>query len=100
VAVVSTQCYAQGGASRVAIDEAVALAHSGADVTFVGAIGPVSAELSNAPLKVVCLDQTELAAAAGQLGVMLQGLWNVAAFKAVGALLEKLEPERTIVHLH
>ena len=34
-------CHVQGGASRVAIDEAVALHAAGMEVTFLGAVGPV-----------------------------------------------------------
>lgn len=100
VVVLNNHCHVQGGASRVAIDEAIGLANSGADVTFVGAVGPICAELASAPLKVVCLGQMELAAAAGRPGVILQGLWNVRAARALAALLATLEPRRTIIHLH
>ena len=53
-------CHVQGGASKVAVDEAVALAQAGARVTFVGAVGPVCDALMAAPLDVACLDQPEL----------------------------------------
>ena len=39
VLVLNDFCHVQGGASKVAVDEAVALAQAGARVTFVGAVG-------------------------------------------------------------
>jgi glycosyltransferase involved in cell wall biosynthesis len=100
VVVLNSHCYPQGGASRVAIDEAVGLANAGARVTFVGAIGPVCAELQNARLSVVCLEQTEYVTAGANLRVMLQGLWNTRAFRATRSLLGTLDARRTVVHLH
>ena len=100
VLVVNNFCHAQGGASRVAIDEAVALAHSGVRVIFFGAVGPVCPELQQAPLEVVCLQQRELAAAGGRAHVLVQGLWNAKAHRALATVLDRLDPESTIVHLH
>jgi glycosyltransferase involved in cell wall biosynthesis len=100
VVVLNNFCHAQGGASRVAIDEAVALAGCGVRVIFVGAVGPVCPELARAPLEVVCLDQGELAAAATRPGVLLQGLWNATAYRAVETVLRDLDPAASIVHLH
>jgi glycosyltransferase involved in cell wall biosynthesis len=98
--ILDNHCYPDGGASRVAIDEAVALSHRGVDVTFVGAMGPVCAELAQAPLKVVCLDQADLKQIGHNPGVALQGLWNRTAYRAAASLLSKLDPAHTIVHLH
>jgi len=100
VVILNNHCRPQGGASRVAIDEAVGLANCGVQVTFVGAVGPVCPELASAPLKVICLGQTELADFRGQPGVILQGLWNAAAYRTVKTLLEQLDPRNTIIHLH
>ena len=61
VIVLNDFCQVQGGASRVAVDEAVALDARGFDVTFLGAVGPVCLELRAANVKTVCLDQPELA---------------------------------------
>jgi glycosyltransferase involved in cell wall biosynthesis len=100
VVVMNNSCTAQGGASRVAIDEALGLALAGHRVTFVGAAGPISAELLNAPLKVICLGQQELARSGGNPAVMLQGLWNRAAYGAVSSVLATHDASRTVVHLH
>lgn len=100
VVVLNNSCTAQGGASRVAIDEAVALSKRGAHVSFLGASGPICTELTNADLRVICLGQPELANAGLRPSVMFQGLWNSDAYHATASLLDSLDARRTIVHLH
>jgi peptidoglycan/LPS O-acetylase OafA/YrhL/glycosyltransferase involved in cell wall biosynthesis len=100
VVILNDFCYVQGGASKVAIDEAISLANAGANVTFIGAVGPACAELSEAPLTVECLNQHELLNVARHPAVALQGIWNLKAARATRTILEKLPRDRTIVHLH
>jgi peptidoglycan/LPS O-acetylase OafA/YrhL/glycosyltransferase involved in cell wall biosynthesis len=100
VVVLNDFCHVQGGASKVAIDEAISLANAGARVIFVGAVGPVCAELEQAPLTVHCLNQHELLNVARHPGVVLQGIWNLKAARATRGLLQGLPRERTVVHLH
>jgi glycosyltransferase involved in cell wall biosynthesis len=100
VIVLNSFCHVQGGASRVAIDEAVGLARRGVAVTFVGAVGPVSEELSTAPLRVVCLGQPEMADGLSNPKVAMQGLWNRAAYEATKAVLAECDRQDTVVHLH
>lgn len=100
VVVLNDFCHVQGGASKVAIDEAIGLAKSGARVIFVGAVGPICDELREAPLTVECLDQAQLLDAGKKPSVVLQGLWNAKAANRVRRILSGLSPERTVVHLH
>ncbi|MBC7799190.1 MAG: glycosyltransferase [Gemmatimonadaceae bacterium] len=100
VLVLNDFCHVQGGASKVAIDEAVALAQSGARVIFVGAVGPVCDALAAAPLETVCLNQPELLSAGKHPMALLQSMWNQPARRRITALLHGLDPARTIVHLH
>jgi glycosyltransferase involved in cell wall biosynthesis len=100
VVVLNDYCHVQGGASRVAVDEAVGLAGAGANVTFVGAVGPVCAELKNAPLKVINLDQRQLSGLHVKPAVMLQAIWNKAVFASMGTVLESLDRRKTVVHVH
>jgi glycosyltransferase involved in cell wall biosynthesis len=100
VVVLNDYCYVQGGASRVAIDEAVGLAAAGVNVTFVGAVGPVCEELKRASLRVVNLDQVELSSFLKHPEVAFQSLWNRAAYKSTRAVLKSLDRRSTIVHLH
>lgn len=100
VVVLNDFCHIQGGASKVAIDEAIGLARSGIDVVFLGAVGPVCDELREAPLRVECLNQPQLLDIGRNPGVMLQGLWNMKAAGKVREILRDLMPSRTVVHLH
>ena len=100
IVVLNDFCHVQGGASGVAVNEAVALGEAGLDVTFIGAVGPICEELRAAPVKVVCLDQPELAHVLQHPHVALQALWNRAAHRASRSLLAALDPRQTIVHLH
>jgi glycosyltransferase involved in cell wall biosynthesis len=100
VLVLNDFCYVQGGASRVAIDEAVGLAAAGANVTFVGAVGPVCEELSAAPLRVVNLNEAELSSVLRHPEVAVRSLWNRAADRIMRAELRTRSRANTIVHLH
>jgi hypothetical protein len=97
--VLNDYCFVDGGASRLAIGEAVLLAESGVRVVFLGAIGPVCPTLRDAPLEVICLDQLELMDVARNPSVALQGLWNLAAYRRTKNLLREMDPSQTIVHL-
>ncbi|HEY1931251.1 MAG TPA: glycosyltransferase [Acetobacteraceae bacterium] len=100
VVVLNDFCHVQGGASRVAVDEAVALHQRGLDVTFMGAVGPVCTELRDAGLRVICLDQPELADMARHPRVLPQTLWNHRAYRAMQQTLGALDPRCSVVHLH
>ncbi len=100
VVVLNDFCHVQGGASKVAIDEAISLADSGVTVIFVGAVGPICPELSEARLTIECLEQHQLLDVARHPAVALQGLWNAKAGRRVTDILRSLPRDRTIVHLH
>jgi glycosyltransferase involved in cell wall biosynthesis len=100
VIILNDYCHINGGASKVAIDEACGLAAAGLRVIFIGACGPVCPELQNANLEVICLGQTELIKAGKNPLVMLQGLWNFKAASTMEKALKKLDRKNTIVHLH
>jgi glycosyltransferase involved in cell wall biosynthesis len=100
VVILNDFCHVQGGASRVAVDEAVALHASGFDVTFLGAVGPICQELRNAGVKTICLQQPELAEAKHHPRAAFGALWNGRAYRATRALLTTMDRRRTIVHLH
>jgi peptidoglycan/LPS O-acetylase OafA/YrhL/glycosyltransferase involved in cell wall biosynthesis len=100
VVVLNDFCYVQGGASKVAIDEAVSLAKTGVNVIFIGAVGPPCPELRAAPLTIECLDQRELLDVGRHPSVVLQGLWNAKAARHARRILETLPRASTVVHLH
>lgn len=100
IVVLNDYCHINGGASRVAIDEAVSLASAGERVIFFGASGPICKELQDANIDVICLEQPELIEAGKNPSVLLQGLWNREAYREMESLLLKLTPDSTIIHLH
>ena len=100
VVVLNDFCHVQGGASKVAIDEALGLAQAGLDVIFLGAVGPVCEALRNARLRTICLDQPELLDVMRHPLVALQGMWNRAAWAEATRIFAGLDPRRSIVHLH
>jgi glycosyltransferase involved in cell wall biosynthesis len=100
IIVLNDYCHVQGGASRVAIDEAVALAASGCRVIFLGANDPICDELRTASVEVHCLHQPELLDLGKNPRVIWQGLWNRAAAKKLREILQPLDPSRTLIHLH
>jgi glycosyltransferase involved in cell wall biosynthesis len=100
VLVLNDFCHVQGGASKVAIDEAIALAEAGVQITFLGAVGPICEALRDAPLRVVCLEQPQLLDVARRPAAALQGILNRAANAAMRELLAPLDPKSTIIHLH
>ncbi len=100
VILLNSFCHVQGGASRVAIDEAIGLARTGLRVIFVGAAGPIAQELLNSNIEVVCLGQAALSNEPSNLSLALRGLWNQSASNAMANILHGLDPTCTIVHLH
>lgn len=100
IIVLNDFCHAQGGASRVAIDEAIALRATGARVGFLGAVGPICRELRAGDVSVLCLDQPELADAVRHPRAAARPLWNQPAYRAMQSMLGPLDRRRTIVHLH
>jgi glycosyltransferase involved in cell wall biosynthesis len=93
-------CYVQGGASKVAIDEAVALQGAGVDVTFLAAVGAPCEALTDAGVRVLSLGQPELLEVWRHPGAALRSAWNSPAFAAMRSLLARHDPSRTVVHLH
>ncbi|MEZ5692238.1 MAG: glycosyltransferase [Rickettsiales bacterium] len=104
VVILNDYCHINGGASKVAIDEATGLARAGVNVIFIGACAPICPELANPKIseniKIICLNQTELIKAGKNPFIMLQALWNVKAAKATRNLLKNMNKSDTIVHLH
>ena len=100
VIIVNSYGSVNGGATRVAIDEAVGLAESGIPVTFFSAVGPISEELRSAPLRVLCLNQRDLFKGSRSPTVAFQGLWNHSAYEAMGHLLDASDQRTTVVHIH
>jgi glycosyltransferase involved in cell wall biosynthesis len=100
VLVLNDFCHVQGGASRVAVDEAVGLKDLGLDVTFLGATGPVCQELLDSGVRTICLEQPDIGHVGAHPMAAISSLWNQAAYRSTRAALARFDPARTMVHLH
>lgn len=89
-----------GGAARVAISEARALAERGVEVVFACALAPVSDELDHPLIRVRCLDADHVWAIGSRWRAATQGIWNAAAGHWLRALLRECRNDQTLVHFH
>jgi glycosyltransferase involved in cell wall biosynthesis len=99
VIVVSDYGYIEGGAGRIAHETAILLSKNGYNVVFFCAVPPVSEELQNASLEVVCLEQADILHESRIKGVR-RGLRNKEAQKGFRALLRRFDKRETVIHVH
>jgi len=100
IIIVNDFAHINGGAAAVALGSAIALAQAGHRVTVLAGVGPIVPELTDAGVRVVCLDQPELAADPNRFRAAGRGLWNRAARRAMSDLLADFEREKSVVHIH
>jgi glycosyltransferase involved in cell wall biosynthesis len=100
VIVVTDYAWVIGGASKVAMMSAVALAERGYDTHHFSVVGPVAAELAASPATVHCLQQPAILEEPNRFLGAQKGLWNRDALKAFERLLEGFSPADTLVHVH
>jgi glycosyltransferase involved in cell wall biosynthesis len=89
-----------GGAAKVAITSARALAEAGQRVVYVCAMAPVSATLRHPGITVHCLGLENVWQRRNPLLAALQGIWNRRARRGFEEILRDLPREGTIVHFH
>ncbi len=89
-----------GGQARVAFDSAVGLKKAGHRPIVFAAAGPVSPDLADNGIETVCLNQMDLIGNPSKIAAAVQGIWNAAAARRLGELLESLPREHTIIHVH
>ena len=104
IIIIYDTAFTQGGAAKVAIAEAAALAEQGYDVTYFSSVGPVDERLAKSGAEVICLDQnalkSQLGSLRGKVHGAVQGLWNRRAMERFQSLLDSCDPSGTIVHFH
>src|SRR5258708_2873509 len=90
-----------GGAAKVALEEARALASVGHHVYLVCGVGPVAHELEDQEnLTVHCVGDHDILTDPNRLRAMARGWWNPVSGKYVEELLHALSPRDTVVHVH
>lgn len=101
VVIVNDFDYTQGGASKVAIDTANLLANSSEDIKvyFFSACHNASSNLNNKVIS-VCTNQGEALKNKNKIKGFINGIYNFKAKKEFKKLLNSLNKDETIIHVH
>lgn len=100
IIVVYDYCYINGGAAKVAIESACALADNPEiNIYYFGAVGPVCTELKNSKVSVKCLNMKDINTGS-RLMAMKNGIWNSNAKKIFVEYLKAFDPMDTVIHVH
>ncbi|NOR69047.1 MAG: glycosyltransferase [Methylomarinum sp.] len=100
IIIVNDFSFINGGASQIAISSALALSLAGYSVSFFAAVGPISPELRNSQINVICLDQYDILNDPNRVRAISQGVWNKKAARAMDDLLKTKSNQKVIVHIH
>ena len=100
VLIVNDNGHVNGGAAKVAIQEAVGLAQRGHRVHFVCAVAPIAESLIHPNIEICCTFQHDLKSNPSPTSAFVQGLWNAQAARLMRALIGGLNHSRTVIHLH
>lgn len=87
-----------GGASKIAIETAAALARIGVNSYFFSALGDPDPSLIESG--VVCFNCGQNDVLNGGVSGAAQGIWNRRSETALDDLLKQLDPKTTVVHVH
>ena len=100
VVVVSDFAHVNGGNAAVALSSAVGLAQQGHAVTLFAGAGPVDPRIQSSAVTVVCTDQQSIGDDPRRTRAMVQGIWNAKAARTMAQMLESMDLDRTVVHVH
>jgi glycosyltransferase involved in cell wall biosynthesis len=100
VIIINDNAHVNGGAAKVAIQEAVGLADRGHHIYFVCAVQPIAQELTHPNISIICSQQHDLLANPNHVEAFVQGWWNTKAARITSQLLIHLDQTDTIIHLH
>lgn len=99
IVVVYDQAYISGGAAKIAINAAVALKKHGYRVIFFSALDPIEKSLIQNGVEVICVGGEHIGKTQNPMA-LLRGMWNKSAERQFETLLQSLDCETTIVHVH
>ena len=93
--------FVNGGAAKVALSEARAMAEAGHNVHLVCGTGPADKQLVGvANLTIHCLEFHDVNADPNRLRAMTFGWWNPRSYGYVTDLLASMDRRETVVHVH
>ncbi len=100
VILVSDFGHITGGAPKVAIDSAVALAERGVQVTFAYGVNPVDEALHRPSITLADIGLTEVWDVNNPIAAASSAVWNTAAHAGLQAALSQRITPDTVIHIH
>lgn len=100
IIIVNDFAYINGGAGKVALMSAKALAKRNYHVIVFAAVEPIDNSLKDIGIEIICTEQNDILREKNRLKAAVQGIWNVKAYKELKRLLATLNPYETIIHFH
>jgi glycosyltransferase involved in cell wall biosynthesis len=101
IVLVNDAAFVRGGADRIVFDCAAGLAARGYKVVLFAGMGPVAPELEQNPgIEVVCANLPGLRQDSNRVAAFLRGIWNRPAATALRRVLQRFDPNETVVHVH
>lgn len=98
--IVCDYAYIEGGATSVAIQTALSMIDTIENVYYFSAVGPVCDELNRSKVNVICLNQNDINTEPNRVRAAVTGIWNRNSYREFQRLLNGLELENTIIHVH
>lgn len=99
IVIVNDFAHADGGAGKVAIDVATALANK-YNVYFLTSVPPIDIRLQCPNVNVVCMGKPDILHDKNKRRAIFKGLWDSHAQKEIYKILRNLNKDETIVHVH
>lgn len=101
VVIACDYAYVEGGASKVAIQTAVALSkHTDWKVYFLAGCGEPCEELVNNGVEVVALRKPDLLGNPNILNAFVNGIYNDDVYEKINVFLQSLDACQTVMHVH
>ncbi|HVT11388.1 MAG TPA: glycosyltransferase [Fimbriimonadaceae bacterium] len=100
VVIVNDYARINGGAAKVALRSAIALAERGIEVEVFAGIGPALPDLEKRGIKVTTIRETPYNRDPRKLAGAIKGIWDAEAARRFKEVLKGCDPKDTIVHFH
>ncbi len=99
IIIVNDYARVTGGADQIALSSARALSAKGFDITLFSAVAdkPI---FMNKNIKLISTNQKDILNDPKRYRAVQQGIWNNTAAKRFSNLLEKFNPDKTVIHIH
>ncbi|HWA81908.1 MAG TPA: glycosyltransferase, partial [Fimbriimonadaceae bacterium] len=100
VVIVNDYARINGGAAKVALRSAIALAERGIEVEVFAGIGPALPDLEKRGIKVTTIRETPYNRDPRKFAGAIKGIWDGEAARRFKEVLKGCDPKDTIVHFH